>query len=154
VSATTWSNFFGLRCHKDAEPHFQKIAGMMRELFDSSKPSELRAGEWHRPFWGFPGDTTEVSMLAASLGADVEEIACKISVGRVARVSYLTHEGQRDLRKDIELHDRMMVARPLHASPAEHVAQALAEPLRVGNFVGWRQWRKRWPDEHIGEVMP
>ncbi len=45
VSATEWDNFYGLRCHKDAEPHFQLIARMMR---DAQAASEPRAVSWSR----------------------------------------------------------------------------------------------------------
>ncbi len=65
-----------------------------------------------------------------------------ISVARCARVSYLTHEGERDVDKDLALHDKLRAGDPPHASPFEHVAQALATPEKVGNFAGWLQYRK------------
>ena len=58
-------------------------------------------------------------------------------MGRCARVSYLTHDGKRDLREDIKLHDKLIVQVPLHASPAEHVAMSLDWP-------GW--FRRMMPD--------
>jgi hypothetical protein len=141
ISATEWTNFFGLRCHKDAEPHFQHIARMMQDARDASTPRELKAGEWHLPLiydedWhhamdllGFGGEGDPNPEDKAL----VEYLLIKVSVGRCARVSYLTHDGRRDLKEDNTLHDRMVVAEPLHASPAEHVAQAL-------------DWPKWWTD--------
>jgi thymidylate synthase ThyX len=164
VSATEWSNFFGLRCHKDAEPHFQKIAGMMRDLYEASKPRELQQGEWHLPLWGFDGDEEEAKTLMPSAFLDSQTdpsgctnaIACMVAVGRCARVSYLTHEGKRDLKEDIALHDRLMNANPGHFSPFEHVARAETEPaLRSGNYWGFTQYRKLFVEnEHIGGRMP
>ena len=66
--------------------------------------------------------------LATRLKAEVEKTLLKISVGRCARVSYLTHDGRRAIEEDIALHDRLVVQTPLHASPAEHVAQAMDYP--------------------------
>lgn len=50
MSATEWANFFRLRCHPDAEIHFQKIAGMMRDALAGSIPVSLGYGVWHLPF--------------------------------------------------------------------------------------------------------
>lgn len=82
----------------------------------------------------------------------------KVATGRCARVSYLTHDGKRDAEKDVELHDRLsagpVTGDPGHWSPFEHVAQALAEPIRSGNFIGWSQYRKSFEHEHFGGRMP
>lgn len=150
VSATEWSNFFGLRCHKDAEPHFQKIAGMMKTLYDASTPRQCQRGEWHLPLWGFDGDGAETYHFSP---VDPESVARRVAVGRCARVSYLTHAGQRDLREDVALHDRLVNANPGHWSPFEHVARAEADSRRSGNFFGWTQYRKLFEAEHIGGRM-
>jgi hypothetical protein len=162
VSGTTWSNVWGLRDHKDAEPHFQKITRMLRALYDASEPNELEAGEWHLPLWYTDEDAPAVSAMVnngveGDLSPDeaFRKIACKIAVGRCARVSYLTHDGRRDISEDIGLHDRLMNANPGHWSPFEHVARAEADPsLRSGNFQGFTQYRKRFLEEHIGGRMP
>lgn len=168
VSATEWENVWGLRCHPMAEPHFQKLAYMARDAMAASVPEQLGEGAWHLPLFfsedrtavfqrmGFKDDA-DFMFNADAEGKQFEEakmIAAKISVGRCARVSYLTHEGKREIEKDIELHDRLVVQVPLHASPAEHVAQALATPERSGNFIGWRQYRKTLPNENIGAALP
>jgi thymidylate synthase ThyX len=100
------------------------------------------------------GDKILTDDQKARLVAKMTEVMIKVSVGRCARVSYLTHEGKREIEKDVELHDRLVVQEPLHASPAEHVAQALVSPERSGNFVGWRQYRKTLPNENIGGPLP
>lgn len=167
ISATEWDNFFGLRLHKDAEPHFQHLARLMKDAMDGSRPKELKAGQWHTPLARLDEeDERAMGAHLATLFGDEElrsvevakakaaEVIIKVSVGRCARVSYLTHDGRRDIKEDIALHDRLVAQEPLHASPAEHVAQALAEPTRVGNFVGWRQYRKTLKNEHIGSHSP
>lgn len=112
---------------------------------------------------GIPDNKAAVAALGDKILTDDQKVRLmnamtsamiKISVGRCARASYLTHEGKREIEKDIELHDRLVVQQPLHASPAEHVAQALATPERSGNFIGWRQYRKTLPNENIGGPLP
>jgi thymidylate synthase ThyX len=160
VSATEWPNLFALRLDKMAEPHFQHLARLAKAAMDASVPKVLASGEWHLPLWADnAGQSDDESELDRHIGtlSDVtglrEEIArafrVKISVGRCARVSYLTHDGRRDLNEDAGLHDRLIVQRPLHASPAEHVAQALDTLEWSGNFCGWRQYRKTLPHENI-----
>lgn len=131
-----WRNLFALRCHEDAEPHFQKIARMAKELYDSSTPVERR---FHLPLTGFPGDD--------ELGIN-SQIA--VSAARCARVSYLTHDGVRDIEKDMELHERLVTASPKHMSAFEHQAwwATKGDPPMHGNFEpGWVQYRKTIPGE-------
>lgn len=127
-----WNNFFALRCHPDAEPHIQKIAYMARDERNKSKPKTILDGEWHLPLIGFPGD--EFMLI---------EDKIKVSVGRCARVSYLTHSGIRDVQADIELHDRLQTSK--HFSPFEHVAKYTnnVNTNLGGNFgKSWIQYRK------------
>jgi len=138
MTATEWANFFRLRCHPDAEIHFQQIAGMIREALGASKPTEAHEGDWHLPF---------IQPDERSLPLDV---LCKASVARCARVSYLTHDGKRDLSKDLELFDRLIQGSGFgHWSPHEHVAQASCSLVRSGPFVGWLQYRKLFPQENV-----
>jgi thymidylate synthase ThyX len=142
ISATSLDNFFGLRCHEAAEPHFQHFARMARDAMAASAPRKLTVGEWHLPLIDDAYDRQEVAKVAGLARGPGEDTAAldlllaKVSVGRCARVSYLTHDGTRDVSKDIELHDQLMVQSPLHASPAEHVAQALDWPAWFKS--GWR----------------
>jgi thymidylate synthase ThyX len=149
VSATEWENFWNLRCHPDAQPEIRLVAELMRAAVAGSEPAELGVGEWHLPLVG-----TEEREQVASL-----EDLVKISTGRCARVSYLTHAGKRDLGADIQLHDRLLESG--HMSPLEHPARPLtpAELERgewSGNFRGWRSYRKEIAGENnpLGPTMP
>lgn len=143
VSATEWDNFFALRCHPDAEPHFQKIAGMMRDARAASEPHQKPVAHLHAPLFGIhPDDVADAARLAVEMGVSIQQAITSVSVGRCARVSYLTHDGVRDMRKDIELHDRLMAQTPPHLSPFEHVALAHSKAEWFGNFRGWVQYRK------------
>lgn len=136
ASTTSTEHFFRLRCHKAAEPHMQKLAEMMRDVFQVSKPTLLQPGEWHLPLTGFPGD----ELLC-------QDALIKCSVGRCARVSYLTHEGKRDPEKDVELYRELEGNG--HWSPFEHAAVATNNRLYAGNFQGFVQMRKYYNTEFI-----
>lgn len=149
VTATEWDNFFNLRCHPDAQPEIARIAKLMRSAVDRSTPAELDHDEWHLPLVR-PEDREQVDSL---------EDLLKVSVGRCARVSYLTHAGLRDLAADVELHDRLVASG--HMSPFEHPArplapETLAESEWCGNFRGWHPYRKDIPgeDNPLGPKVP
>lgn len=138
---SAWSNFLALRAHKDAEPHMQKIAYMLKDHIIKSQTTNLEIGQWHLPLFGFPGDE--------NLNP---EDKIKVCVGRVARVSYLTHDGVRDPNADIELHDRLINSG--HFSPTEHVAVASVEVNKGGNLgPGWTQYRKTLSGEYKTECL-
>ena len=132
-SATEHDNFFKLRCHEAAEPHMQKLAYAMRDACDQSEPVPRT---WHMPLTGFEGDE-ELSRYDLA----------KVSVARCARVSYLTHDGQRDVQADLDLFERLSTNG--HFSPFEHVACSELTGLSCGhapmggsgNFRGWWQYR-------------
>ena len=147
MSATEWKNFFRLRCHPDAEIHFQHIATMIREALDKSTPVNLPEGGWHRPFIT---DYDEQELRRKGYLHDgLRDAMNRVSVARVARVSYLTHEGRRDIDKDMELFDRLVGGSGFgHWSPHGQIARAVSDPhYRSGPFVGWHQFRKDCPNE-------
>lgn len=148
VTATEWDNFFNLRCHADAQPEIRLVAERMRTAREASEPAQLEWDEWHLPLIR-PEDHDQVS---------TEELI-KVSAGRCARVSYLTHAGKRDLDADIQLHDRLLESG--HMSPLEHPARPLsATELErgewSGNFRGWCSYRKEIPSEGnpLGPTVP
>lgn len=148
MTATEWKNFFRLRCHPDAEIHFQQIAGMIRDALETSTPRQpewfgVEDNEgWHLPF------VTSNDLEGLLWGHTLQEIK-KISAARCARVSYLTHDGKRDPQQDIVLFDRLANGSGFgHWSPMEHVAMALDKPERSGPFIGWKQFRKEFPLEN------
>jgi len=150
ISATEWENIWKLRCHPDAEPSFQRIATMARECRENSKPQPLLHCDWHLPLvskedWKDAQELLERGTENRVLINDIRNYLRKVSVGRCARVSYLTHDGKRDIEKDIELHDRLVNSG--HWSPFEHVAQPVDPNAFIGNFQGWMQYRKTFAGE-------
>ncbi len=138
MSATEWKNFFRLRCHPDAEVHFQNIACMIRDALDASKPVERNV---HLPFIQ-DDERNSIEPI---------DMLCRISTARCARVSYLTHDGKRSTDADLQLFDRLCQGSGFgHWSPHEHVA--FAEPTypnRIsGPFRGWEQYRKYFANEN------
>jgi thymidylate synthase ThyX len=112
-TATEWDNFFNLRLHKDAKPEMQELAKCMKEAMESSRPNELKPGEWHLPYY-YGSCTNE-------RGEPQLDVAIKCSVARCARVSYANHDNTSpDIEKDIALADMLLEAG--HMSPFEHQA--------------------------------
>lgn len=153
VSATSFANWFHLRDHKDAQPEIQVIATEMLYQYLESVPMPRHPGAWHRPY--IRDEDIEYAEFEAMGYSDpqpvFDDILNKISVGRCARVSYLTHDGRRDPMEDIKLHDKLKDTTdsndPGHFSPFEHVAMSLSDRSRIGNFRGWKQYRKFFPTE-------
>lgn len=158
VTATEWDNWRGLRCSPEAQPEIRRIADMMMSLLDESEPSPIAEGEWHLPL---VDDLFDLEVVGFSR-VDI----VKICVGRCCRVSYLTHDGKRDPKADIDLCDRLLKSG--HMSPFEHAARPMTsdECLQTyglpgnyygdsrtpqknfaGNFRGWVQARKLIPHE-------
>lgn len=129
ITGDRWTNFFALRCHRDAEPHMQKIAVMMWDALNASKPVVLEPGEWHMP------------MAEPDIPVPIGLAVC---TGRLARVSYLTQDNIRNIDEDVALHDRLMTSG--HWSPFEHCAQH-APGLRSNFMPGWLQYRKLFSEE-------
>ncbi|KKL00847.1 hypothetical protein LCGC14_2628380 [marine sediment metagenome] len=140
VTATRYNNYFKLRCHPDAQPEIQQIAYMMRGLYESQEPTLLKWGYWHLPY------IREEEWNLYPL-----EDLIKLSIARCARVSYLTHDGIRDITKDLGLHDSL--AENGHWSPFEHQAKCARDTyppngppssMLSGNFrsINWIQYRK------------
>jgi len=166
VTATEWGNFFALRANEMAQPEIRTIAEMMKQLYASHQPEQLQEDEWHLPF-----------IQPSERDGKFEHTATarQISAARCARVSYLTHDGKRDLWADIKLYERLVAGG--HMSPLEHVArpftenedwtravlqgraakmtdfqqereQAISNLEFCGNFRGWMQLRKTITNEH------
>ncbi len=173
TTATEWNNFFALRRHPDAQPEIRILADKMFEAMVASNTPKLEFGDWHLPYID-DNTVSEVAKhvlslfpnggLTPELAADwITDLCCKISVARCARVSYLTHDKKvPSIVDDLNLYERLMEAKPLHASPAEHQAtpdniqyvQELGRYMWVhpelhGNLVGWQQFRKFFVGENI-----
>jgi len=140
VTATEWGNYFALRIHGDAQPEIALPTELIRDAMDASTPAPLAYGEWHLPFV----QEDEKHLITS----DTIEDWKYVSSGRCARVSYETHDGARDIKKDIELsRDRLLPHG--HMSPFEHVATPVEDTYEgdTGNFKGWLQFRKTIPFE-------
>lgn len=138
VTATEWDNFFELRCHPDAQPEFQDLAVKIRSAMEESIPvKRLGYDSPYHDVWHLPYVFDEERNLYRV------EVLLKLSTARCARVSYLTHDNEKpSIEKDVELYERLVGSVPLHSSPAEHQARALADATRPSrNFRGWHQHR-------------
>lgn len=159
VTATEWSNFFALRDNAMAQPEIHEIAGMMHELYASSTPTLVKERAWHLPL---------IQPEEYDGTFEFSEEARRISAARCARVSYLTHDGKRDLAADLKLYERLVGGG--HMSPLEHVATPhfnlyggagvisetgyVEKGDWVGNFHGWKQLRKFIPNESDFGLAP
>lgn len=133
-----WNHVFELRCHPAAQPEFQISAGCVRDAIAASTPQVLEHGQWHIPLI-FSSDD-ELSLP--------DKI--RVSIGRLARVSYLNHQGIRDVEADIALFNRLTQHKPPHLSPTEHVATPNYTWRQQANFHGWMQ--VRWLIEHYADL--
>lgn len=156
ATATAWQNFFDQRDSKLAQPEIRAVAAEMHDLYRENDPMPIGYGEYHLPYIT-PEDENDSIAYDYDHRLSTERLI-KVSVARCARVSYLTHDGKRDLEKDLALYDRLVSADPPHWSPLEHVARPDGSNMRterfyrgptvfsvslpvVGNFYGWRQHR-------------
>ncbi len=128
VTATDWDGFWQQRCSPLAQPEIRVAAEQMLAGYEASTPVEVVDGDWHTPY---------IRPEDGDLDAETRK---RISAARCARVSYLTHDGRRDLDADLTLYDRLVTADPPHWSPMEHIATPAADPV-PGNFRGWAQLR-------------
>lgn len=130
VTATEWDGFWQQRCSPLAQPEIRLAAEAMHTAFDASIPQTVNDGEWHTPY---------VRPDEHSLPIETRK---RISAARCARVSYLTHDGRRDISADETLYERLVTADPPHWSPLEHVATPIGSAVqRISNFRGWNQLR-------------
>jgi thymidylate synthase ThyX len=147
VSATEWANFIRLRTEINPEtgrpmamPEFYELASLMQIELAHSIPKLVKDGEWHLPL--LQHEDFEEAADYAEHDEDWTPLK-KISAGKCGRVSYLTHDGVRDVYKDIELCEGFI--KNEHASPLEHVATPCRCDIRdinhLGNFSGWDQFR-------------
>lgn len=173
ITGTEWSNFFALRDNPDAQPEFRELAICMREARDKSTPIEQPL---HLPYVQCH-DYEELSRDCTP------EDMLLISSARCARVSYLTHAGERNVAADVKLAQRLTESG--HMAPFEHAARVmslreykLCERVRfewdtigrqfrlmydssgqvmrdhyMGNVQGWVQARKMIANEHDFSLM-
>jgi len=170
ISSTEWDNFFGQRTAINpdtqqpyAMPEMYALAKAMEDAYYDSTPKLVGWRQWHLPYIQNDDANWAIAYYAENRGSPkVEELLKKISAGRCARVSYLTHDGKRDPLEDIKLGDKLASATPMHPSPFEH--QATPHPDWnpnedrfngvKGNFHGWMQYRHEFKNESIKDFKP
>ena len=171
VSSTEWSNFFGQRTAINpetnqpyAQPEMYAAAMAMQQAYYESTPKFIGYGEWHLPY--ITEEDIEPILRLVYRGVDEKSKPAywfkKVSAGRCARVSYLTHDGKRDVQEDVNLADKLASATPMHPSPFEHVATPHPDwnPNEdrfngvKGNFHGWAQYRHEFGNETVKNFKP
>ncbi len=128
-----YSDINWLKINKSqAEIHIQKIAEMIWDAYNESKPKQLKAGEWHIPF----GDNIDsenfvnnnihtVFNNGEGILNNSRAVKLQIATARCARLSYETlgDNPKIDYEADIKLHGRLL--KNEHMSPFEHCARAM-----------------------------
>jgi thymidylate synthase ThyX len=133
ATATEYENWYELRDHEDAQPDIRDLAHTMITAYEASKPRIVKykgsgtdARNWHLPY----------ITLEERIRFPVADLLA-MSAARCARVSYLTHDKQNPSRDaDIGLYERLVLSKPLHASPLEHQAYAAEINGACRNFSG------------------
>lgn len=159
ITSTNWANFLHLRDHKDAEPHLQDLARLVKQAIEETDLIVLDEGEWHLPYitaedrreaYNGPSQTTSWNWL------------CQISAARCARISYKPFDGDASYERELERYNSLVTSERVHASPLEHQAQvdqAIQSDHRDfagesrnlnGNLApGWIQYRRTIPGEAV-----
>lgn len=125
VSATEWDNWDALRVSRHAQGEIALAARNILAAREASTPVELKLGEWHLPL---------VFKEDVEGSGDRPEYLAQIAAGRCARVSYLTHDGKRDLEADIRLYRQLRER--VHMSPLEHPAMVCRTQMFRGERLG------------------
>jgi len=157
VTGTKWSNFLALRDDAAAEPHTQLLAKEIRRELEKPPMQTLDAGQWHLP-WVKPEDFDRFGLKPGQMHPDL----LKLSIARSAHTSYQTVDG-REMTYElaVNLADRLLSSKPLHASPTEHQVKADRYWMTAANrgwegdglegnlSPGWVQYRKTLANESL-----
>lgn len=141
ITSTEWDNFFAQRASEFsplAQPEIRVAADLMLNALRASEPMELDFGDWHLPY--IVDEDREEDLRPIDLPF--------VSAARCARVSFTPFDSEhRDPPSDLRLYERLVSARPMHASPMEHPCTPAASGRRLeggavlGNFTGFHQLR-------------
>jgi len=153
ISSTDWANFFELRDEVGAQPEIQELARAVKAAMEASTPNKLESGQWHLPYIETKEDWQKALTYACENGLEVMEVVKQISVARCARLTIKPFDGIASIEAELNSYKLLMVSRPVHASPAEHIATPDSRddtgdwlsPSSHGNFYGWTQFRKQIP---------
>lgn len=179
VTATSFDNFFNLRCHPDAQPEIRHLAELMLKAMQESTPETLSADEWHTPYVyherGDSGTLDYFVYVADTSGTETDgyqykqylslEEALKVSCSCAAQVSYRTNDTS--IEKAISIYDKLVNSTPVHASAFEHCATPIdiestesgithfdvEDTPYSGNFANWVQYRQLIPNHDCKEFL-
>jgi thymidylate synthase ThyX len=127
---SAWDAFVDLRSHDTAQTEIRHLA---LDIAAALVQADLFASSGHHLPYTDPTYRIEVG------GVDVTEA---VAVARCARVSYRPFDRAQgeDFAADLDLFHRLVTARPMHASPLEHVARPVSvEPGQL--FSAWTTLR-------------
>ena len=169
ITATDWANFLHLRDHKDAEPHLQDLARLVKQAIEEAEVQVLQEGEWHMPY---VSDADRHHMIVDSgrlAGERYEAVTgtddhtqwlIRLSASRNARISYAPFDGDPSYEREFERYNQLVTSERVHASPLEHIAKVdkidvdeydnvfIWNANLSGNLApGWVQFRKTVPGE-------
>lgn len=143
ITSTEWDNFLWLRDHKDAEPHLQDLARLVKQAIDEAHINTLFSTEWHLPYITSDDVLWAVSEAVDSISTTANNLLCKVSAARCARISYKPFDGDASYDKELARYDLLVSSDRVHASPLEH--QALPDVLMPGHEGPYGQWvTGRW----------
>lgn len=172
-TATEYDNFFWLRRHPDAQPEIRELADCMWNAREASTPVELGVGDWHVPYYqdGFIKPDQDPYAVEMGLYDDQVKQALMISSSCCAQVSYRKTDDT--LEKAQKIYERLIEAKPVHASPFEQQATPVGDwaPMEAqskkglthmdtkgqywsGNFRGWVQYRQLIDEHTCWEYTP
>jgi hypothetical protein len=124
ITTTDLDNFLWLRDHKDAEPHLQDFARLVKQAVEAAEIEEIDEGDWHLPYI----DDETACFAADEFGNDVEagwEWLRKVSSARCAWISYKPFgesSADGDYAREMKTYEMLLSSDRVHASPLEHQA--------------------------------
>lgn len=165
VTATEWSNFFALRTDENAQREIRLVAELMQRAHGDSKPRPLRYGEWHAPLiqpeereWALANPEqaaqascarcARVSYLTHDTGTlDVaKDIGLYTGLVGNGHMSPLEHAATPMSYEELHVR-RAMAAKARREGKYQRLSRLEIDQLVestefLGNFRGWRQYRK------------
>jgi hypothetical protein len=168
-TATEYDNFFHLRNHMDAQPEIHELARVMYSAMSKSEPELLNPGEWHTPYvLHSRGEDTGRMYYHADGHVISRDEALKVSASCCAQVSYRLTDNS--VEKSIDIYNKLVDSKPVHASPFEHQATPMEFPNELidigathidvyssawsGNMKGWIQHRQLIPENVCMDYDP
>ncbi len=134
LTGSAWQNLLNQRARsQDPQPEFWQLARCVEKALGTSTPIRLAEGEWHLPY------ITDEERQAYELHDLI-----KLSIARCARVSYLTHDGIRDIDEDVRFTNRLLDNRPPHTC-YDSETEVLTED-------GWKMWPLVSAEDRIAAV--